>query len=111
MTTYCMKCSEPTCTFTETTPEYGLIGLMNCPFHDAPMKRDWKREAVGIGSGVRASRETLSDAGYRELFLPSAKDYAGPGDPTGQKGLREWREEHTPVSKRPVEVELEKTQF
>ncbi len=49
----------------------------------------------GIGSGVRVSRDgTARDMG--ELFLPSNEEFAGPGDPDGTKGLRQWHETHQP---------------
>jgi len=30
------------------------------------------------------------------MFLPTAKEMAGPGDPDGSKGLRTWADEHDP---------------
>lgn len=101
---YCWKC--PLCGLRS---ESQLSHYCEC---GALMKRDYRAEGVGLGSGVRASRETLSDDGYRKLFLPEASDYAGqPGDPTGEKGLREWREEHTPAHKTHIEPVMERTQF
>lgn len=114
MTTYCLKCPEPTCTYTGTTPEHGLIGLLNCPFHgDAALLRDYKAEAVGIGSGVRESRSELSSSGYRDLFLPSEADLSSKDDPTGEKGMKEWMAEHEPKegNKHPILPERTKHSF
>lgn len=59
------------------------------------MVRDWKAEGVGVGSGVRVSRDgTLRD--QARLFLPDNDEFKGPGDPDGTKGMREWRETHSP---------------
>lgn len=59
------------------------------------MRRDYGAEGVGLGSGVKVSRDgTVRDSAA--LFLPDNRDFAGPGDPDGNKGMREWREEHTP---------------
>jgi hypothetical protein len=60
-----------------------------------PMGRDYQREAVGIGSGVRVSRDgTESD--INKLFLPGNDEFVGPGDPDGTKGMREWHDTHQP---------------
>ena len=75
------------------------------------MVRDYGAEGVGIGPGVRASREVLSSDGYRQLFLPSADELRTPDDPTGQAAMREWRETHVPHSKHPIEPEIERTTF
>lgn len=67
-----------------------------CPSHfKTEVNRDWRAEAVGIGSGVRVSR-TGTDTYQRDLFLPSAADYKGPDDPDGSKGIKKWAEEHQP---------------
>jgi len=60
-----------------------------------PMRRDYGAEGVGLGSGVKVSRDGLV-ADQAALFLPSNKDYAGPGDPDGNKGMRKWRDSHGP---------------
>lgn len=31
------------------------------------------------------------------LFLPTKKDFAGPGDPDGEKGMNQWMEDHRPA--------------
>lgn len=59
------------------------------------MLRDYKAEGVGIGSGVRVSRDGLVSDQAR-LFLPTNDDFKGPGDPDGTKGMAQWRESHAP---------------
>lgn len=57
--------------------------------------RDYKAEGVGIGPGVRVSRDgTMLD--QARLFLPDNDDFKGPGDPDGTKGARKWLDEHQP---------------
>lgn len=91
--TYCYRC--PDCGFAYESQTH--IPSSNLPVHcDFPVVRDWKREGVGIGSGVRESKREMTTSGYRDLFLPTAADMAGPDDPDGQKGLREWAETHGP---------------
>lgn len=59
------------------------------------VRRDYQAEAVGLGSGVKMSRDgTLGD--QARMFLPEAKDFAKPGDPDGIKGLNNWNETHGP---------------
>jgi hypothetical protein len=71
------------------------------PSRDAPicceaqMVRDYRAEGVGLGSGVRASREPNIHE-QAALFLPTNDDFKGPGDPDGTKGMRAWREAHGP---------------
>jgi hypothetical protein len=63
--------------------------------HGVDMRRDWKAEGVGIGTGVRVSR-TGTDREMAQLFLPDNNEFAGPGDPDGKKGAREWLDTHQP---------------
>ena len=110
MTTYCYRCPDCGAALTGTDRDLN-DGAVHCT---SPIKRDWRAEAVGIGSGVRESRREHTASGYRDLFLPTADDFAGePGDPDGQKGLREWAETHGPAesNKRPLYPEMEKRIF
>lgn len=109
MATYCFKCPDGHAWTQETN-----IGTL-CAEPDCHMSaiRDWRAEAVGIGSGVRESRNEFTTSGYRDLFLPTADDMRTPEDPSGQKGLREWAETHGPKAdnKRPVYPEMERKTF
>lgn len=67
--------------------------------HGLPFRRDYRAEAVGIGSGVRVSKSGTNRE-YAQKFLPTAADYAGPDDPDGSKGLRQWADEHQPKTGR-----------
>jgi len=49
-----------------------------------------------------------------ELFLPTNRELAGPGDPDGTKGMREWHERFEPRSDNPrpyVPGRIEKRSF
>jgi len=75
--------------FAETTRE-----VPSCPCGQ-PARRDYVGEGVGIGQGVRVSRDgTMLD--QAKVFLPSPKEFSGEGDPDGQKGLRKFYDEHRP---------------
>jgi len=72
-------------------------GLMVCPEPGCGrgLYRRYRDEGVGLGSGVKVSRDgTARDMG--ELFLPDNSEFAGPDDPDGTKGLREWHDTHQP---------------
>lgn len=85
------------------TPERDPAPVHQHPNYDCAMRRDWKAEGVGVGSGVRVSRDgTLLDQAH--LFLPDNNEFKGPGDPDGTKGMRAWHERHAPAegNKNPV---------
>lgn len=96
--TYCYRCNACSRTVETNSTKYTPV----CAVCHYEMNRDYRAEAVGIGSGVRVSR-TGTAADQAALFLPTNKDFAGPGDPDGKKGMREWRDSHVPKSgnKRP----------
>lgn len=98
MRTYCFKCRI--CGY--RTEGYGPA--WHC---ESDMARDYAAENFGVGAGVRVSK-TGTNRDQAKLFLPQAKDYAGPGDPDGSKGLRAWNESHGPKSgnTRPVRPEM-----
>lgn len=108
MTVYCYKC--PRCgSYTEVS---GGAAAVVCANDQEFMRRDYRAEAVGIGTGVRVSREG-TDRERAELFLPSNRDLAGPGDPDGKKGAAEWLERFEPATsktKNPL-LETEKASF
>lgn len=59
------------------------------------MVRDYRAEGVGVGAGVRVSRDG-TNLDQARLFLPDNSEFAGPGDPDGKKGAREWLDSHEP---------------
>ena len=59
------------------------------------MSRDYRAEGVGIGRGVRVSRDG-TDHDLGELFLPGNDEFMNADDPDGTKGLRGWHETHQP---------------
>src|SRR5438128_1587023 len=76
-------------------PVHACLGLKG---RDTMMRRDYQADLPDFGNAVQVKRER--EAGGREavrdLFLPTAKDFAGPGDPDGSKGIRAWNDEHDP---------------
>ena len=96
--TYIYKCQG--CGAHYELPIHGFDET-NCPrCGKCCLRRDYKAEGFGIGSGVKVSRDgTIKD--QAKLFLPDNKDFAGPSDPDGTKGMREWRENHTPKGAKP----------
>lgn len=95
MAIYCFKCPQCGTSFESIHRE-----ARHC---NVPGLRDYRAEAVGIGSGVRVSRDgTRMD--QARLFLPDNKDFAGPGDPDGTKGMRDWHEKFEPRSDNPSPV-------
>lgn len=83
-----------------------------CPVCDAPQKRVW---SFGLNNIVelRRERERGGMSAVRDLFLPTAKELAGPGDPDGSKAIREWNDTHEPKvgNKRPMRPEAPKAVF
>jgi predicted nucleic acid-binding Zn-ribbon protein len=106
--TYCFKCNACGAAFQLSDRE--APGCYEC---GEPLTRDWRAENVGIGSGVRESKREMTTSGYRDLFLPTADDFASTDDPSGQKGLRNWAETHGPKegNTRPVYPEMERQVF
>ena len=76
------------------------------------MRRDYRAEAVGLGSGVRVSRDGTNYDRAR-LFLPSNEDLATDEDPTGRKGAAEWLERFQPETSKTTNplLETERTTF
>ena len=65
----------------------------------SPAKRSYKDERKGI-SGLALDRmvDDKTRQGYDpRMFLPTKKDFAGPTDPEGEKGMNEWMETHVPA--------------
>lgn len=92
--TYCWTCRE--CGESETTNE------RTPPLHvhgdcDFVLARNYRQESVGVAVGtLKRERERGGSGAIRDTFLPTAADYAGPGDPDGSKGIREWNDTHDP---------------
>jgi hypothetical protein len=59
------------------------------------MRRDYRAESFGLGHGVRVSRDG-TELDQAKVFLPSPKEFAGPADPDGQRGLRHFYDTHQP---------------
>ena len=61
------------------------------------LRRDYRGESVGFSiAGMKREREHGSATELRDLFLETAEEAAGPGDPDGSKAIREWNETHEP---------------
>ena len=116
MATYCFRCPlcgrktettsrepAPTCTGPYKDDDYGRHFALE-------MVRDFKAEGFGIGSGVRVSRDgTVAE--QARLFLPDNSEFAGPGDPDGTKGAREWLETHQPKTPQAARYKIPGLEF
>lgn len=109
--TYCFKCRACGYQLTHSSREVREVACAECGA--TALVRDYRAEAVGVGSGVRVSRDgTVRDQAH--LFLPDNNDFKGPGDPDGTKGMRKWHERYQPApgNKNPVMVgEIDKRVF
>lgn len=71
-------------------------------------RRDYRAEGVGFAvAGLKATREHNGTSGMRELFLETAEEAAGPGDPDGAKAIDDWNERFEPAegNKKPLRPE------
>ena len=78
------------------------------------MRRDYRAEnASPAVVGLKRERERGGSSAVRDLFLPTAKELAGPGDPDGHKAIRQWNDEHDPKpgNARPMRPEAPKAVF
>jgi hypothetical protein len=104
---YCFYC--PAC-----GAEYGVTAPLRlgpvapyCIGHAETVEtvRDYRAEQVGILGlpDLKHEREMGSAGNAAQLFLPENKDFAGPDDPDGTKGMAGWRNKHRPKAsnKRP----------
>lgn len=108
--TYCFRCLA--CDYRLETSVRLPEPTHSHPTFDARMVRDYRAEGVGIGAGVRISRDEFGGLEARAAaFLPTPDDFKGPGDEDGMKGLRAWRDEHEPTKGDVIGNMLPKTQF
>lgn len=61
------------------------------------MRRDYKRDGVQATGMVQMKNDRENGGSTSELFLPSNSEFAGPGDPDGNKGMRDWRDSVKPT--------------
>lgn len=113
MTTYCFKC--PKCGATAEDTSSDSVMFCGGPLHvNARLVRDYRSEAVGVGAGVRVSRDG-TQADQARLILPDNKDFKGPGDPDGTKGMRKWHSQFQPKADNPRPAQtpgrIERTSF
>lgn len=101
--TYCFRCSSCGAGFTLPVRDAGETVCPSCGA--CCIQRDYRAENVGVGSGVRVSRDGTKRDQAR-LFLPTNDDFKGPGDPDGVKGMRAWHDRFEPAkgNPRPVNV-------
>ena len=66
-----------------------------CGYCGNPLRRVYSL-ALGNRSQLQLERDRGGSGAVRDMFLPTAKDFAAPGDPDGAKGLREWADTHEP---------------
>jgi hypothetical protein len=83
-----------------------------CAYCGQPLRRVWDFGLSNI-TELRRERERGGSSAVRDLFLPTAKELAGPGDPDGAKAIREWNETHDPKpgNSKPLRPEAPRTVF
>ena len=108
MPLYSFSCATPSCGAQEVIKcsfkEYETLSPPACTH--GVMRRDYKADRIQVAIlDLKKSNEHGHDP---SLFLPTAKDYEGPNDPDGSKGLTKWLEEHKPApgNKHPKEPKL-----
>jgi len=62
---------------------------------------------------LKNERENGGARAVRDKFLPTARDFAGPADPDGTKGLQEWGDTHEPKNgnSKPMYPDIPKRSF
>lgn len=82
---------------------------LQCPQHDdVQAKRCYACEGKRL-NGLDAMKKERDPNWDPRLFLPTHETFAkeaairGEHDPTGEKGMKKWMEEHEPVSKNPID--------
>lgn len=94
--TYIYKCTREDCGESVVSRHRDFVGE-ECPCEAGVLVRDYRAESVGFAVGtLKRERERGGSSAIRDTFLPTAADYAGPGDPDGSKGIREWNDTHDP---------------
>lgn len=69
------------------------LGCLHCGAHAT---RCYSCEKKHLNGMVEMKKER--DPGYDPtLFLPTKKDFKGPNDPDGEKGMNAWMERHRPA--------------
>jgi hypothetical protein len=83
-----------------------------CTYCGKPLQRIYS-VVLGNGLQLQRERERGGASAVRDLFLPTAKDFAGPNDPDGSKGIQSWAEEHSPQTgnKKPLYPDIPKKVF
>jgi hypothetical protein len=93
---YVFKCQS--CSLRAETTD--RLAVITCELGDGDhgqMVRDYRAEGVGVAvQQLKNEREAGGTKAHDALFLPTNKDFAGPGDPDGTKGMRQWRDTHQP---------------
>jgi hypothetical protein len=104
MATYCFICTACGETYAVHAPmREGAPELLYCSGEHkelVALSRDFRAEKVGLGNllDLKHDREGGGPSNMAQLFLPENEDFAGPDDPEGKKGMREWRDKHRPKS-------------
>lgn len=108
MATYSWLCPQGhRATFTYAPVAEGPGKPPTCLECDQAMNRWYKSDGVGFAtSGLKRRRESgiESNQDAARLFLETAEESAGPGDPDGSKAIDEWYANNAPANgnKNPV---------
>ena len=72
------------------SPVHGLENTEN-------VKRDYRRENVGIGPAIGSINRDMKASETRDLFLPTRKDFERiHGERGADKAIKNWNDHHEP---------------
>lgn len=77
------------------SPTYGLTRCEQHP--DEPVRRNYRREGASFHVPMHMSSRNTSN---KSDFLPTTKDFESPQDPTGERGMDNWKATHQLVGKK-----------
>ena len=98
MPAYTFKCPAPGCGAEEFIKQsmHAVLSAPKCGAHDTEMVRNYQVDIPGLA--LSELRKTSSHEYSDDLFLPDAKrDFSGPTDPDGSKGMKTWLDTHVPA--------------
>ena len=72
-----------------------------CPACGATMNRNYRADFQSQDMHIPMHMSSKNTSNKSD-FLPTTKDYESPTDPTGEKGFKAWKDDHTTVGFREI---------
>lgn len=102
MANYTFKCSDCNYQFILSASIHdGPADAPNCPNCGAVARRNLRADLEGQRVHIPMHMSARNTSNKTD-FLPSTKDFESPTDPTGEKGMKKWKDEHTTVGFREI---------